>query len=95
MDDSGGRDDGNTDGVNVSFIDEFNRLTGREFRRCALRLEALLLKQLDEHGPGQLIAFRSRRQAIDAPGPAPRPVAANARQPFGPQGAGIQMADGY
>src|SRR6478735_9079059 len=42
--------------------------TGREFRGCALRLEALLLKQLGEHGPGELIALRSRRQAIDAPG---------------------------
>ena len=68
MDDSGGCDDRNAGGVNISFIDQFNHLAGYEFRRCVLRLEALLLKQLREHGPRQLIAFRSRRQAIDAPG---------------------------
>jgi hypothetical protein len=49
MDDGGGRDDGDTDGVNVSFIDKFNRLAGYEFCRCVLRFETLLLKQLGEN----------------------------------------------
>jgi hypothetical protein len=91
VDDSGGCDDEDTGGVNISFIDQFNQLTGLRGSPGALRLKALLLKQLRDHRPSELIAFRSRRQAIDAPGPAPGGAAANAGHPFCPQGVGIQM----
>ena len=66
MDDSGGWDDEDTGGVNISFIDQFNQLTDYEFRRVVAL--ALLLKQLRKHRPSELIAFCLRRQAIDAPG---------------------------
>ena len=59
MEDSGGCDDEDTGGVNISFIDQFNQLTDR-VSPGALRLEALLLKQLREHRPSELIAFRLR-----------------------------------
>ena len=39
MDDSGGCDDEDTDGVNISFIDQFNQLTDYEFRRVRFALK--------------------------------------------------------
>ena len=82
VDDGGRRHDGDADDVHVSFFDQFDQLTGDQFGRGILRLEALLLQQLGEHGPGEFVAIRSRRQAINAASRRAGAVAATARHRF-------------
>ena len=66
MEDGGRGDDRDADHVHASFFDKIKQFIGAQVHRSILRLEALVLQQVDEHRAGEFVAFGAGRETVNA-----------------------------